>query len=135
MRWTGCGPGSCANSNHCDWQGKEPTFTATNAFRHAGRAPPATSPRTRLLQISKCATHQDPTDSLLNSARQGGLQRPMTPGGATAAGNPHGTVGALAQGTRLQARTRTLTKSLSIRAAARAAKPLGRASKRDRSEE
>ena len=88
MRWTGCGPGSCANSNHCDWQGKEPTFTATNAFRYAGRAPPATSPRTRLLQISECATHQDPTDSLLNSACQGGLQRPMTPGGATASRKP-----------------------------------------------
>ena len=34
MRWTGCGPGSYANSNRYDWQGKEPTFTATNAFRY-----------------------------------------------------------------------------------------------------
>lgn len=44
MRWTGCGPGSCANSSRYDWQGKEPTFTATNAFRYGiGCRSPATA--------------------------------------------------------------------------------------------
>ena len=33
------------------------------------------------LQLFKCATHQDPTGSLLNSTRQNGLQPPGTPGG------------------------------------------------------
>ena len=47
----------------------------------------AKPPRSRVLQLLKCATCQNPTGSPLSSTRQNGLQRPMTPGGVTAAGN------------------------------------------------
>lgn len=45
----------------------------------------------RVLQLLKCATCQNPTGSLLSRSRQNGLQPPRTPGGVEQrAGTSHG---------------------------------------------
>ena len=47
-------------------------------------------PSVGVLQMFKCATRRDPTDSLLSSTDQNDLQRPRTPGGVEHLTEPQG---------------------------------------------